>query len=320
MAVSRGQASVEAPVRKLYIGVASSYILAVNPSKAELERLTGRTQDKDPEYLGSAEVNGNTIPQVRIDFIVKPDPEKYLDVQNQPIDTLIHVSIFLRKQYRYSTNKGTYQIIDKYGRTAWATEADIEARRIPVYQTKDGGTMQANISPDYVKAYEGLEELTKLIRAYLNIPGIEKWENGRVVGTIDNPAEAEVLPDHIEDYFNGDFSELKEIFGYQPDNKVKILFGVRTTPENKQYQAAYTKMFLKNNISDYSKLDAEIANAKANNGLQTTEFECTEFHEYQLVPSTFAPAAGMAMPGSTSAPATDMNQSFTGGQMPWMQH
>lgn len=308
MAVSRGQKSTEGVARKLFMGVGSCYIPAVNPSKAELEKLFGRTLDEDPEYLGSVDVDGTQVPQVRIDFIVKPDPEKYLDAQNQPIDALIHMPIFLRRQYKYSAKKGTYQIIDKYGRTAWATEADLKEKRIPVYQTKDGGTMQANISPDYIQAYEGLEELTKLIRAYLNIATVEKWEKGKVVGLIDNPAEAEVLPDHIEDYFKGDFSELKEIFGYQPDNKVKICFGVRTTEDNKQYQAAYTRMFLKNNISDYSKLDAEIASAKANGGLQTTEFDCTELHEYQVTPSTFNPA-GAAMPATP--------ENFAGGQTPW---
>ena len=297
MAVSRGQESTEGAVRKLYIGVGSSYILGVNPSKAELEKLYGRTQDKDPEYLGSVDVNGAQIPQVRIDFIAKPDPEKYLDSQNQPIDTFIHVPIYLRRMYKVGSKSNKYQIIDKYGRTAWATKEEIEAKRIPIYQTKDGGTMQANISPEYFVAYEGLEELTKLIRAYLNIPTVEKWENSKVVGLIDNPADAEVLPDHIEDYFKGGFKELKEIFGYQPNNKVKIAYGVKTTADNKQYQTAYTKMFLKNNITDYSKLKKEIESTKENGGLSTTEFDFNEFHEYQIVPTTFNPVGTTSIPG-----------------------
>ena len=115
MAVSRGQMSIEGAPRKLYIGVASSYIVAVNPTKAELEQLTGRTLDKEPEYLSSIEVDGNQVPQVRLDFVCKPDPEKYLDSQNHPIDTLIHVSLFLRKQYKYGRKTGKYQIIDNYG-------------------------------------------------------------------------------------------------------------------------------------------------------------------------------------------------------------
>jgi hypothetical protein len=303
MAVSKGQKSTESAARKLYIGVGSSYIKAVNPSKIELEKLIGRTLDKEPEYLGSIYDNGQQVPQVRLDFIVKPDPEKYLDSQQQPIDTLIHVSLFLRQQYRKGSSTGKYQIIDKYGRTAWATKEDIDARRIPIYQTKDGGTMQANISPDYILAYEGLEDLTKLIRAYLNIPSVEKWENGRVVGLIDNPADAEVLPDHLNDYFKGDFRELKEIFGYQPNNKVKIAFGIRNSDDNKQYQAAYTRMFLKNNANDYSKLDKDIASTKNNGGLNTTEFECAEFHEYVVTPTNFS---------NPTMPGTDMS-----APLPW---
>jgi hypothetical protein len=297
MAVSRGQASTEGAVRKLYAGVASSYIKAVNPTKAELEKLYGREQEKDPEYLTSTEVDGKQVPQLKIDIIAKPDPEKYLDAQDQPIDALIHVTLFLRRQYRYGSKTGKYQIIDKYGRTAWATKEDIEAKRIPVYRDKEGNEFQANISPDYVPAYEGLEELTKLIRAYLNIPTVEKWENGKVVGLIDNPSDAEVLPDHIEDYFKGNFSELKEIFGYQPENKVKICYGVRTTEENKQYQAAYTRMFLKNNITDYSKLEKDIASAKDNGAYSTTEFDCNEFHEYTVTPTSFSPTP-TAMPNA----------------------
>lgn len=300
MAVSRGQISTESAPRKLYIGVASSYIVAVNPTKAELENLTGRPLDKEPEYVSSVEIDGNQIPQVRLDFICKPDPEKYLDDQNQPIDTLIHVSLFLRKQYKYGSKTGKYQIIDDYGRTGWATKEDIEKKVIPVYPRKDGsGTIQANISNNYIIAYDGLEELTKLLRAYLNIPSVEKWENGRVVGLIDNPKDAEVMPEHIDDYFKGDFSELKEIFSYQPKNKVKIAFGVRTTDDNKQYQAAFTRMFLKNNVNDYSKLDKEITNTKINGGLSTTEFEVNEFHEYSVKPTDFTTEPStVAMPGN----------------------
>jgi hypothetical protein len=304
MAVSRGQESTEGAVRKLFIGIGSSYILGVNPSKAELEKLYGRTQDKDPEYLGSVEVNGAQTPQIRLDFITKPDPEKYLDLQNQPIDSLIHVPIYLRRVYNFGSKSNKYQIIDKYGRTAWATREEIEARQIPVYQTKDGGTMQANISPDYIIAYEGLEELTKLIRAYLNIPTVEKWEGGKVVGLIDNPSDAEVLPDHIEDYFKGDIKELKEIFSFQTNNKVKIAYGVKTTPENKQYQAAYTRMFLKNNITSYDRLKAEIESTKNNGGLSNVEFSFDELHEYQVVPTNFTAQPAPSIPGIS-------------GQTPW---
>ena len=107
----------------------------------------------------------------------------------------------------------------------------------------------------------------------------------------------EVMPDHIEDYFKGNFSELKEIFGYQPENKVKICYGVRTTEDNKQYQTAYTRMFLKNNITDYSKLEKDIASAMDNGAYSTTEFDCNEFHEYTVAPTSFSPTPA-AMPNA----------------------
>lgn len=310
MAVSRGQVSTDGFSRKFYIGVGSSFIKAVNPTKAELESLTGRTIEEAPEYIGSTEIDGKQVPQVRLVFWCKPNPEKYLDSKNQPIDALIPVTIFLRKSYRYSKAHGTYQIIDKYGRTAWASKEDIDKKAIPVYQAKDGGPMPANIDKDYILAYDGLEELTKLIRAYLNISNIEKWNNGKIVGVIDNPSEAEVMPDHIEDYFKGDFSELKEIFGYQPNNEVKIAYGVRTTDDNKQYQAAYTRMFLKNSINDYSKLDKDIASAKANGSLSTTEFECSELHEYSIAPTSFE------QPSTAQMPPTPEEGMFPSGA-PW---
>ena len=302
MGVSKGQASTEGAVKKLFIGIGSSYIVAVNPTKAELEKLYGRSIDKDPEYVGSVEVDGKTIPQVRLDFICKPDPEKYLDANNQPIDVLTHTTIFLRKQYKYGKNSGKYQIIDAYGRTAWATKEDIDQNIIPIYSNGK----PANISKEYIPAYEGLEELTKLIRAYLNIPIVEKWENGRIAGLIDNPAEAEVMPEHIEDYFKGDFSELKEIFGYQPNNKVKIAYGVKTMEDGRQVQAVYTKMFLKNSVSNYSKLDAEIMSTKANGGLATTEFQCCEFQEYSVTPTNFEQPT-----------STDSDSMFNTESTPW---
>lgn len=307
MAVSKGQKSTESAVRKLFIGVGSSYVLAVNPNREELEKIRGRALEKDPEYLSTLAVGDEEIPQIRIDFICKPDPKMYFDSQNQPVNTDITVSVYLKKQYKYSPRYDKYQIMDKYGRTAWATKDDIQAKRIPLCNTKDGGTMPANISRDYFVAYDGLDELVKFIRAYLNIPNVEIWENKRVVGLIDNPSTAEVMLDRVDDYFKGDVSELKEIISYQPGNKLKIAYGVKTAPDNRQYQTAYTRMFLKNNVGKdklsgiYTRLNSDIQSAKQNGALSTSEFDCTELHEYVVTPTTFSPQNQTEMPDSADA-------------------
>jgi hypothetical protein len=138
------------------------------------------------------------------------------------------------------------------------------------------------------------------LKNYLNIPSVEKWKDRQVVGLIDNPSDAEARLQCIENYFKGDFSELKEIATYQPNNKFKVMLGVRTTDDNKQYQAFFTEMTLKNSISDYTKLSTRLAERKSVGAYSTTEFEVAELHEYENtpseVPSVSANTAGTATP------------------------
>jgi hypothetical protein len=48
LAIGKTQESKETQEFSRYIGYSNSYVLAVNPTKAELESLTGRTLDKAP--------------------------------------------------------------------------------------------------------------------------------------------------------------------------------------------------------------------------------------------------------------------------------
>ena len=73
MAFSAGKESTEGGVIKRYIGVAPVKVLAVNPTKSELEAIYNTTLEKDVEYVGSKDVDGEKVPYVRIDFIVKTD-------------------------------------------------------------------------------------------------------------------------------------------------------------------------------------------------------------------------------------------------------
>lgn len=57
MAVAAGRESTEGSAVKRYIGVAPVFVLTVNPSKEELEKIYGVEIEKDPEYLGEMEVD-----------------------------------------------------------------------------------------------------------------------------------------------------------------------------------------------------------------------------------------------------------------------
>lgn len=302
MAFGQGQVSSEGGSIKRYIGVASVSVLAINPLKEELEKLYNRTLENAPEYIGEAEINDTKVPQVRLDFIVKADPEKYLDANNQPLDFVSRVSLFIRKAYRYNKDNTKVQVIDKYGRTAWVTIEQAKAHEVPVYSNGP-----ANIDKDYRPAYVGEEELIKFLIAYLNIPSCQRYVDGKwVMNDADKLSDSEAMLEHIEDYFKGDFSELKTIIGYQPNNKVKVLFGIRNTDDNKQYQTVYTRMFLKNGVTDYSRLDKDVKQTQESGALSTSEFDCTELHEYVVESTNFAPTGGSDTP---FPPA--------GGQTPW---
>lgn len=298
MAVSRGQVSAEEGAGfKKYIGVGSVNVLAVNPNKAKLSEIYGRDVENEPVYVKEVESgeDKHKVMQARIDFIVKT-ADTCVDAQGQPIELTSRVTFFLLNERRVSKNTGKIQVIDKYGRTQWVTEAQLNAHEIP--NDKNGNPL--NLDADYRPVFSGEEDLTGFLKAFLNIPNPDKYVNGKWI-PIEDRTVAEVRLDKIADYFKGNFSELVEILSYQPNNKVKVLFGVRTADDNKQYQAAYTQMFLKNSITDYSKLDADVQSRKAAGAYPTTEFEAVPLHEYVTTPTDFggeAPAAGTAMPAA----------------------
>lgn len=288
MAVSRGQVSgEEGGSFKKYIGVASVNVLAVNPSKAKLSEIYGRDIDNEPVYVKEIEAGNDKhkVMQARIDFIVKT-VETCVDAQGQPIDLTNRVTFFLLNERRISRNTGKIQVIDKYGRTQWVTEAQLANHEIP--NDKNGNPL--NLDADYRPVFSGEEDLTGFLKAFLNIPNPDKYVNGKWI-PIEDRSVAEVRLDKIANYFKGDFSELTEILTYQPNNKVKVLFGIRTAEDNKQYQAAYTQMFLKNTITDYSKLDADVQSRKAAGAYPTTEFEAVPLKEYTNTPTDFGTGA-----------------------------
>lgn len=288
MAFATGKESTEGGSVKRYIGVAPVFVLGVNPSKSELEELYGGiTLENDPEYVGTSEIGPEgakkTVAQVRIDFIVKSDPEKC-----EGIEMTSKVSFFLKQEYRFNTDQTKVQIIDKYGRTAWATSEEVKTKAIPQYASGP-----ANIDPDYRPAYIGEEELTEFIKAYLNIPNPQNYVKGKWVDKAPaEKAEAEARLDGIANYFKGNVKELKGILSFQPNNKVKVLFGVKTTDENRQYQAVYTQRFLKNSMNDYSRLDKEVKERKDAGGYANTEFVVGPLKEYGIQATSFDTTSG----------------------------
>lgn len=278
MAVATGKVSTDAPVVKRYIGIAPVKVLAICPTKAELEKIyPNRDIDAEPTYVGEEEVDGQKIETARIDFIVEYKSKESDD------SFISKISFFLKNKVTKSTS-GKIQIIDKYGATAWVTPAEFEAKSIPMYSNGP-----ANIDPDYRACYPGEEYLTSFLKEYLVIPNRLMYKNKAwVANTTVDPAECEVRLDHIADYFKGNFAEIRAVATFQPNNEVKVMFGIKTTDEGKQYQDVFMQKFLRNSASNYSYIDAALQERKQAGGYSHTEFEAVAVHEYVVAPTTFA--------------------------------
>ena len=311
MAISRGNASKEAQEFKRFIGVCPVFVKAVNPNKAEHEKLFNTTLEEAPVYVQDKEdSDGNSYKNVRISVVLQPDTEKIgFDMP------LVTMPLFITNQKQHGANSGKYQVVDKYGRFAWATEAEISAKEIPTYSNGK----KADISNDYRIAYVGEEDLTNFIRVFLCIPSITKWDNNEkcmVPNTDVKPEECECRLDieTFEKFFKGDFSEIKDILGFQPTNKVKVCLGVRTDANGKLFQSVYTKKFISNAATSYSSLDkalqADIAYATTHNKALSTEYSAKAVHEYSVTPTTFTAPESSEVTPSSDMPFDDSSDPF----------
>lgn len=257
MAFAKGRESKDPGVFTRYIGVAPVYIKAVNPDRKELENIYQTTYQEDPKYVVDVTDNdGNTTKNARISFILMPDANQIgFNMSYQRMD------LFVKNAPRYNKDKTKAQIIDKYGRSTWASIEDIKAKKVPL----DRNGKPLNIDKDYKVALIGQAELIGFIKTYLEIPDISIWDNQSRTW-IQNPR---VEPDeciceleHLEKIFSGNFYEIKEAISYrQTTNKVKVMFGIRTDfTTGREYQQIYTGLVLKNTSTSYSMFQKEINN------------------------------------------------------------
>lgn len=273
MAFATGKESTENEIKR-YIGVAPVYVLAVNPSKSELEKLYQRELENEPEYVSQNEIEGTKYPQVRLDFIIKSDVEK------TGIETVNKVAFFLTNKERTNKDGSKVQVINKYGETTWLSVEDAKTGNIPE-------NLNWFDASDMRPAYMGEQELTEFIKTYLNIPNKSYKRRDGVIVELPNLADAEARLDDIDNYFKGNVSELTSVIKLQPKNKIKCMFGVKTTDTNKQYQAVYNQKFLKNNVTDYSRLEADLESRKSFGAYPTTEFSTCDLQEYKIEPTKF---------------------------------
>lgn len=310
LTVSKTKESTEGGFKR-YIGVASSFVLAVNPPKKQLDELMGFESQNEPEYIGTDD-NGKFA---RINFIVKTDP-----AANNGVAITNRLAFTLRNTPAYNKDHTKVQIIDRYGNNTWANVEDAKAGKVIL----DDHGQPKKIDSKYRMARQGEADLLTFLRIYLNVEDAFNYINGTWI-LKEDPADAVFTLDHVDDYFNGDFSELREALTLQPNNKVKLLYGVRTTDEGKQYQvvASRGEFILWNSAGSkaYAKLEERLANAKNAGSYANTEFRVQALKEQAVEATDFsipAPAADFdptAAEDPLAAPTASTESPI--GDMPW---
>lgn len=252
----------------VYEGIDPVTIMAVNPTAAEMEKIFGNKPKEEPVYIGES----NGVGYVRITFVLN----------NPTFEKPIMVPFFLRNEGKIS-QAGKRKVMDIYGRTAWVTPEELSSHAIPL--DKNGNPCR--ISNNYTPCYNGQEELVNFLRAYSGIPKVEKFENNQYVGLIDNPEDAEVTLLKINDYFKGDVSELKEIIGYNPNNRVRVCLYKRENG-GRYYQAIFVDRFENPNVKSDEWFVKEIAKQQEGGKYQGIEFWTGAFKKFEVKPTDFS--------------------------------
>lgn len=266
-----------------YVGIGTSKILAYNPTKEKLDEIMGYESQFEPEYI--KEENGEKV--VNIHLIMETIPE-----QCNGIDIKTKAMFTLRPRPALSSNGQTVQVIDEYGNYA----------RVNYEDAKAGKVLPDNLKIDhknYRIACDGEVDLTVFFKKFLGIPNSLDYTNG--VWTVKKGAEDDaVFRLNVKELLKGNFSDIKEAIELQPNNFVKLLYGVKTKEDGKQQQVVCTNadFVMSGNASQtvVAKVEKDLASAKNNGKYANIEFRVGELEEYKVTPTNLAQPAAQAAP------------------------
>lgn len=245
----KGKQKEQRDSKELFVGFTTVKVVAVNPSREQLNKLLGKEDSPDDEpikYLGTEKESG--VDRVRLAFWLKDDKN----------DKLFVHSFNLTNKERKNKDGDKVQLINSTCTTTWAP-----------YVKGEDGTITTQVDQSLIqdwflsftdkdkkviapkkwrKALAGEEELGTLLRSWL--------------GRLDfNDTETEVLID-TKKLFAENYKELRQLIsldeegnfteeGY--DTPFVILLGVRTDKDDttKKYQQVWSKNFLPSGFMKY---------------------------------------------------------------------
>lgn len=255
----KGQEISEGGSRKLFTGVENFKVVAVNPTKAELEVIYGRELNYDPEYTGTTTVSDGDgereVKQIRLDFYLSNEDS------TNPINT--KASFYVADTY-HKAQTGTVKVINDFGRTTWMAKEDITAGAPP-------SNMQWYSMSGVKVAKRGEEEVIDFLVNLLNLPfDLSKLDDK-------SDAYAKISKDEWKAIFSGDVTIFKDVIA-STNNKIGVVLGVKTKTDGGQSQTIFSRKTLRQYSLHSKKADRfkwvlkDINDAKANGAFGNVEF------------------------------------------------
>lgn len=216
---------------KKYTGVASINVLAVNPNNNTL-RMYGWQIPEDAEEPKYVTTNNEGKKSARVRFLAQIQ-----DLDDKPV---ISLDFWIRPDIQFNKDQTKCQVIDSFGRTAYATKAEVQSHSIPQYSNGP-----AQIASDYKPAHVGEEALVAFLMKYLNVTPLQMFSRTTNQWTpTKNPGRLTI--DNWGNLCNGNVSEIEGYIRLQKENRVKVILGIRTTDDNKNYQTFLSATFISN--------------------------------------------------------------------------
>lgn len=254
----------------MHTGAANFNIVAINPTKEELEKMYGRELNFTPEYIGKTKVSDSDgereVDQIRLDF--------FLENKENGITTKIQ---FYVAKTHHKSQTGKLKVINIFGKDSWLEQEAI-----------DSGVMPANMqwySPNGVKvAYRGEAEVIAMLINLLNLP----WDVSKQPNEAD--CYAAISKNDWDAIIGGNVQVLRNII-LDTNNKLGVLLGVKTNGEGKQSQAVFNRHTMRQYSvpgKKFTYLLKDLDEAKANGACGNIDFgprDC-ELREYVKTPST----------------------------------
>lgn len=276
---------VEAVQVKNYIGLTKGTVVAINPTKKELEAL-GKKVNDEPVYTGTMQMkdlegNDVNVPFVRFQMYLKSE------VEGLP---LFRLSYTLFKNHDVSSTEKVV-FIDKYGNYKYVPVSEKElfnTKENSAMTKKDGtiildgeGKPRIGLFAGSRIAMRGEKELIDFIKEYLQVKDVYQWnqdKSGFCVNDKLDECENYISKEEIQQIFSDytKWNTFKVIKSSMKTNKINFIVGNKTS-DGKVYNEVLNKVKGTNRRKLYS--DKEISDLTETYGRKNIVFTVEPIHE-----------------------------------------